>query len=306
MACAADVRAAAERIRPIARRTPVLTSRLFDAEARTHAFFKCEMFQRGGAFKIRGAANFLKQIPPADLPRGVVAFSSGNHAQAVAIAAAELGTTATIVMPNDAPAAKLAATRAYGAEVVLYDRLRDDREAIGRRIAQQTGATLVPPFDHEWTIAGQGTVALELLEEVPNLDAIVVPIGGGGLISGCSLIAKSMAPGIKVIGVEPEDANDTFLSLQAGHRVQIAPPETIADGLRTPQPGALTFPIIQQHVDEVVLVSDREIQYAQGFLASRLKIVAEPSGAVTAAAVLFRKLAPSIQRVGIVLSGGNV
>lgn len=306
MVTAADIRAASERIRPIARRTPVFTSRLFDAEARTHAHFKCEMFQRGGAFKIRGATNFLKQIPAADLPRGVVAFSSGNHAQAVAIAAAELGTRATLVMPNDAPAAKLAATRAYGAEVILYDRLREDREAIGRRISEGTGATLVPPFDHEWTIAGQGTTALELLEELPDLDAIVVPIGGGGLISGCSLIAKEMAPRIKVIGVEPEDANDTFLSLQAGHRVQIAAPETIADGLRSPQPGALTFPIIQEHVDEIVLVSETEIQSAQGFLASRLKIVVEPSGAVTAAAVLFGKLSPALQRVGVVLSGGNV
>jgi len=303
---AAGIRAAAERIRPIARRTPVMTSRLFDAAARTQAFFKCEIFQRGGAFKIRGATNFLKQIPAPDLPRGVVAFSSGNHAQAVAIAAAELGTRATIVMPDDAPPAKLGATRAYGAEVILYDRLRDDREAIGRRIAEDTGATLVPPFDHEWTIAGQGTVALELLEEVPNLDGIVVPIGGGGLISGCSVIAKAMAPHIKVIGVEPEDANDTFLSLQAGHRVRIDHPETIADGLRAPQPGVLTFPIIQQHVDEIILVSDREIQHAQAFLASRLKIVVEPSGAATAAAALSGKLAPSIRRAGIVLSGGNV
>jgi threonine dehydratase len=306
MVAAADVRAAAARIRPIARRTPVLTSRLFDAEAGTHACFKAEIFQRGGAFKIRGAANFLKQIPAADLPRGVVAFSSGNHAQAVSIAAAELGTRATIVMPQDAPPAKLAATRAYGAEVILYDRLRDDREAIGRRVAAETGATLVPPFDHEWTIAGQGTVALELLEEYPDLEAIVVPIGGGGLISGCSLIAKEIAPHIRVIGVEPEDANDTYLSLQAGRRVTIAAPETIADGLRAPQPGALTFPIIQQLVDEIVLVSDREIQQAQAFLASRLKIVVEPSGAATAAAVLTGKLAPSLARVGVVLSGGNV
>ena len=306
MVTASDVRSAAERIRGIARRTPVLTSRLFDAEAGVSAFFKCEMFQRGGAFKIRGAANFLRQIPAEDLGRGVVAFSSGNHAQAVAIAAAELGTRATIVMPADAPPSKLAATRAYGAEVILFDRLRDDREAIGRRVAGETGATLVPPFDHEWTIAGQGTAALELLEEMPGLDAIVVPIGGGGLISGCALIAKQVRPAIRVIGVEPEAANDTFLSLQAGRRVQIPPPDTIADGLRAPQPGAITFPIIQAHVDEIVLVSEDEIRAAQQFLATRLKIVAEPSGATPAAAVLMRKLAPSVKRAGVVLSGGNI
>jgi threonine dehydratase len=264
------------------------------------------MFQRGGAFKIRGATNFLRQIPHADIGRGVVAFSSGNHAQAVAIAARELGTNATIVMPLDAPVAKLAATRAYGARVVPYDRLRDDREALGRRIADETGAALVPPYDHPWTIAGQGTAALELLEETGGIDAIVAPIGGGGLISGCALIAKAMMPSIKVIGVEPETANDTFLSLQAGRRVQIPPTGTIADGLRAQMPGAVTFPIIQQHVDEIVLVSDEEIRAAQQFLASRLKIVAEPSGAASAAAALFGRLPAALRRVGVILSGGNV
>jgi len=302
----ADVQAAAERIRPIARRTPVLTSRLFDAEAWAGVFFKCEMFQRGGAFKIRGAVNFLRQIPDDDLPRGVVAYSSGNHAQAVAIAAREVGTPATLVMPLDAPKSKLEATRAYGASVITYDRQREDREAIGRGFAEDSGATLVPPFDHAWTIAGQGTAALELLDEVPDLDAIVVPVGGGGLISGCSIVARALRPGMRVIGVEPEDANDTYLSLQAGQRVRIPAPETIADGLRAPQPGELTFPIIQRNVDEIVLVSESEIECAQGFLASRLKIVAEPSGAVTAAAVLFRKLDPRLRRVGVILSGGNV
>jgi threonine dehydratase len=306
MVTAADVRSAAERIRGVARRTPVLTSRLFDAEAGVTAFLKCEMFQRGGAFKFRGAANFLRQMPPADLPRGVVAFSSGNHAQAVALAAAELGTRATIVMPTDAPAAKLAATRAYGAEVILYDRLREDREAIGKRISEETGATLVPPYDHEWTIAGQGTAALELLDEVPELDAIVVPIGGGGLISGCALIAKDLHPTIHVIGVEPAGANDTYLSVQAGRRVAVPQADTIADGLRAPQPGAITFPIIQRCVDEVVLVSDDEIRTAQQFLASRLKIVAEPSGATSAAAALTRRLPAGVRRVGLIVSGGNV
>jgi threonine dehydratase len=306
MVTAADVRGAAERIRGVARRTPVLTSRLFDAEAGAAAFFKCEMFQRGGAFKFRGASNFLRQMRASDLPRGVVAFSSGNHAQAVALAAAELGTRATIVMPNDAPAAKLAATRAYGAQVVMYDRLREDREAIGNKISSETGATLVPPYDHEWTIAGQGTAALELLEDMPELDAIVVPIGGGGLISGCAVIAKEVRPGIRVIGVEPEGANDTYLSVQAGRRVQVPNVDTIADGLRAPQPGVITFPIIQRSVDQVVLVSDDEIRAAQAFLASRLKIVAEPSGATSAAAVLTRRLPAGVRRVGVILSGGNV
>jgi threonine dehydratase len=301
-----DVQAAARRIAGLAHRTPVLTSRLFNRAAGVECWFKCENFQRGGAFKIRGAANFLRSIPPADLPRGVVAFSSGNHAQAVAIAAAELGTRATIAMPTDAPRAKLEATKAYGAEVVPYDRLRDDREAIGRKIAEETGATLVPPFDHEWIIAGQGTVAVELLEEVPDLDALVVCIGGGGLIAGCATAAKGLYPSIRVLGVEPEAANDTWLSLQAGERIEIPPPDTIADGLRPTRPGALTFPIVQRLVESVLLVSEEEIRDAVAFLASRMKIVAEPSGAATAAAVLHGKLPPGIRRIGVVISGGNM
>jgi threonine dehydratase len=306
MVTAEDVRTATERIGEIARRTPVMTSELFDALADVQAVFKCEMFQRGGSFKVRGASNFLLSMPEADRARGVVAFSSGNHAQGVAIAARRLEMKATIVMPQDAPPVKLAATRAYGAEVITYDRLRESREAIGKRLAEESGATLVPPYDHPWTIAGQGSVAVELLDEVRGLDAIIVPIGGGGLISGCSVWAKSAQPGIRVIGVEPEAANDTFLSLQAGQRVEIPIPDTIADGLRATKPGEITFPIIQQNVDEVILVTDEEIDAAQKFLASRMKIVAEPSGAVTAAAVLFRKLSPNLRRVGVVLSGGNV
>jgi threonine dehydratase len=300
------VQDAAARIAPLAHRTPVLTSRLFDAEARASCFFKCENFQRGGAFKIRGAANFLASMEKEDLPRGVVAFSSGNHAQAVAIAAAHAGTKAIIAMPHDAPASKLAATKAYGAEVVTYDRLRDDREAIGRRIAAETGCTLVPPFDHEWIIAGQGTAALELLEEVPDLDAIVVCIGGGGLLAGCATAAKGVRPDIRVFGVEPEAANDTYLSLRAGERIEIAPPETIADGLRPTKPGALTFPIMQRLVEDILLVTEDEIRAAQAFVQSRLKIVVEPSGAVPAAAVLHRKLPRGISKVGIIVSGGNV
>ncbi|MEO8129436.1 MAG: pyridoxal-phosphate dependent enzyme [Bryobacteraceae bacterium] len=306
MPVANDIREAAARIQPIARRTPVLTSHLVDAAMGLRCHFKCENFQRGGAFKIRGAANFLFSIPPADIGRGVVAFSSGNHAQAVAIAAAYKNTAATIVMPHDAPRAKLEATRAYGATVIQYDRLTEDREAIGARIAAEGGATLVPPFDHDWIIAGQGTAALELLEETPELDALVVPLGGGGLLSGTAIIAQAMRAGIRVFGVEPEAGNDYYLSRKAGKRVAIAPPETIADGLRSPMPGALTFPIIERLVEEIILVSDEEILGAMELLRSRMKIVVEPSGAVGAAACLFHKLPEGIRSAGIILSGGNL
>jgi threonine dehydratase len=301
-----DIREASARIQSIVKLTPVTRSHGFDREAKISAFFKCENFQTGGAFKIRGASNFIFSIPKADLPRGVVAFSSGNHAQAVAIAARSVGIPATLVMPADAPKSKLEATRAQGAKIVEYDRFLDDRAAIGARIAAETGATLVPPFDHPWIIAGQGTAALELLEEVPDLDALVAPIGGGGLMSGCSIAAKQLRPGIRVIGVEPEKGNDAFLSLQAGKRIEVPPPDTIADGLRTPVPGALTFPILQKNVEQVVLVSDDEIRAAVKFLLTRLKILVEPSGAVGAAAALSGKLPAGLGRVGIVLSGGNV
>jgi len=301
-----DIQAASERIRPIAKRTPVMRSRSFDEAAGITAFFKCENLQTGGAFKIRGAANFLRSIPKADLSRGVVAFSSGNHAQAVAIAARDLGIKATLVMPEDAPKAKLAATRAQGPEIIIYDRFTQDRAAIGAKISAETGATLVPPFDHPWIVAGQGTTALELLEEVPDLDSIVVPIGGGGLMSGCSIAAKHMRPGIRVIGVEPATANDAALSLAASKRIEIAPPDTIADGLRVPQLGELTFSIIHKNVERVVLVTDDEIREAVKWLLLRMKILVEPSGAATAAAAMFGKLPPGLGRVGIVLSGGNV
>jgi threonine dehydratase len=262
--------------------------------------------QTGGAFKIRGASNFVAQLTQEQLSRGVVAYSSGNHAQAVAIAARNAGARATLVMPLDAPRNKMEATRAQGARIVSYNRFTEDRTALGKRIADETGAVLVPPFDHPWTIAGQGTTALELLEEIPDLDALVVPIGGGGLISGCSIAAQGMKPGIRVIGVEPEGADDTFLSLAAGRRIEIPVPETIADGLRSPMPGELTFPIIQRNVEQVLLVSDQEIRHAVKFLLTRLKILVEPSGAVSVAAVLFGKLPPGVGRVGVVISGGNV
>jgi threonine dehydratase len=302
----ADVQRAAERIRPTAKRTPVMTSRSFDSAAGVTAFFKCENLQTGGAFKIRGASNFIFSIPEERLASGVVAYSSGNHAQAVAIAAQFKGIPATLVMPTDAPRAKMEATRARGARIVTHDRIKEDRRAIGEAIAKETGATLVPPYDHPWTIAGQGTAALELLTDEPDLDTLVAPVGGGGLMSGCSIAAKYLRPSIRIIGAEPEMANDTFLSFAAGERVRIPPPQTIADGLMSNIPGELTFPILRKNVERIVTVTEDEIRETLKFLLLRLKILVEPSGAVSAAAVLFRKLPEGVGRVGIVLSGGNV
>lgn len=301
-----QIRAAAERIRPIAKRTPVMTSASFDAAAGVNAFFKCENFQKGGAFKIRGASNFIFSIPQDRLPKGVVAHSSGNHAQAVAIAAEFAGIPATLVMPEDAPRSKLEGTRAHGAKIVTYDRFTGNREAISARIAEETGATVVPPYDHPWTIAGQATAAKELIEEVPDLDAIAVCVGGGGLSSGSSISAHFLHPQIRMFGIEPELANDTYLSFAAGERVKIDTPPTIADGLRSTSPGELTFPILRQHLEQMLLVSEDEIRAAMKFLMMRMKIVVEPSGAVSAAAVLFHKLPAGIRRVGVILSGGNV
>lgn len=301
-----QIREARERIREMIRRTPVETSRSFDEQAGCQVFFKCENLQRGGAFKIRGAANFILQLAPEQLRRGVVAYSSGNHAQAVAIAARRAGAPATLVMPADAPRSKVQATQAQGARIVPYDRLRQKREAIGEALAQRTGATLVPPFDHPWIIAGQGTAALELLEEVPELDALVAPLGGGGLLSGCAIAARTLRPNIRIFGAEPEDANDWQLSLAAGRRVEIPPPNTAADGLRATQPGELTFSILRRQLETVALVSEAEIRGAMRFLLTRLKILVEPSGAVAAAALLYRKLPQDVASVGVILSGGNV
>ena len=301
-----EIREAAARIAPVARRTPVMTSRTFNSLAGVEAYFKCENLQTGGAFKIRGGANAVFRLKPEQQVRGVVAYSSGNHAQAVAIAARHAGIPATIVMPEDAPAAKVDATRGYGARVVFYDRMREDRVEIGTRIAGETGSSIIPPFDHPDVIAGQGTAALELLEEVADLDTLVVCIGGGGLISGCATAASELKPGIRIFGVEPADGNDTFLSLEAGSRIEIPQPATIADGLRAPSPGKLTFPIIQKLVAKVVLVTDDEIRAAMRFFLLRMKLVVEPSGAVAAAALLHRKLPADIGRVGVVISGGNV
>jgi threonine dehydratase len=301
-----SIRAAAERIRPLAKRTPVMTSRSIDQRAGVNVFFKCENFQRGGAFKIRGASNLVFSIPPEELSKGVVAFSSGNHAQATAIAAMHVGAPATIVMPEDAPRSKMDATRDMGARILTYNRFRDDREAVAARVLEEQGGTLVPPYDHPLVIAGQGTAALELLEEQPDLDALVVCVGGGGLISGCATIAKSIDPNIRVFGVEPELANDTWQSLRKGERVTIPPPDTIADGLRSPSPGKLTFPIIQELVESIVLVTDDEIRATVRFILERMKILVEPSGAVAAAALMFGKLPPGIRNAGAIISGGNV
>lgn len=301
------VREAADRIRPLARRTPVMTSRSIDNRAGMKVFFKCENLQTGGAFKIRGASNLVLSIPPEDLPRGVVAFSSGNHAQATAIAAKHVGAPATIVMPEDAPRSKMEATRDRGARIVTYDRFRDDREAIAAGVLEETRGTLVPPFDHPLIMAGQGTAAMELLEDAaPDLDALVVCVGGGGLLAGSATIAKAMRPDIRVFGVEPELANDTWQSFAKGERVTIPPPDTIADGLRSPAPGKLTFPVIQRHVEQMFLVTEDEIRATMRFLLERMKILVEPSGAVAAAAVLFGKLPADVRSAGVVISGGNV
>jgi len=302
-----DVRAAAQRLRGRIHRTPVIACQSFDDASGYRVFFKCENLQRAGAFKIRGALNKLLTLGPAELARGVVAYSSGNHAQGVALAARMVGTSAVICMPTDAPALKLEATKNYGAEVVFYDRQKDDRAAVAQSIVERTGRVLVPPYDDYAIMAGQGTAALELFEDVPSLDALVTPIGGGGLMAGCSTVARSLVPGIAVVGVEADTANDTYLSLRKGERVTIPPPPTIADGIRVTSPGALTFPILRANLTEVSLVTDAEIVVGVRFLALRARIVVEPTGAVGAAAVLAGKLPVARgARVGVVLSGGNI
>jgi threonine dehydratase len=301
-----DVRAAQARLRGVAHVTPVATSRTLDARSGRSVFLKCENLQRGGAFKFRGAYNTIHQLPDDARQRGVLAFSSGNHAQGVALAAQLLGTQAVICMPNDAPAVKVAATRGYGAEIVFYNRLTDDREAFARRIANERGMSLVPPYDDPRIMAGAGTAALELIEAEPELDAVLVPIGGGGLIAGSAVAIHGMAPSVQVIGVEPAGADDTLQSLRAGERVSIPPPGTIADGLRVVRPGALTFPVVQRHVADILVVSDDEIRAALRFAIERPKLVIEPSGAVPLAALLAGRLPSVAHRVGLIVSGGNI
>ena len=300
-----DVRAAASRLDGVANRTPIFTSRTLDERTGTSVHVKAECFQRGGAFKFRGAYNKISSLPVDARGRGVLAYSSGNHAQAVAIAARLLGTTATIVMPEDAPPAKLEATRGYGAEIVSYDRWTEDREEIGRRLAGERGVELVRPYDDPLVMAGQGTAALELLEDVPELNVLVVPVGGGGLIAGCATVAKALRPSVRVVGVQPVAGDDTRRSLASGKRVRIEVPKTIADGLQAPEPGELTFEVNRALVDEVVTVADDEILEAMAFLFDRLKLVTEPSGAVGIAALLAGRVAQR-GRVGVVISGGNV
>jgi threo-3-hydroxy-L-aspartate ammonia-lyase len=301
-----DILQAAQRIQGVANRTPVLTSRTANDLAGTQLFFKCENFQRMGAFKFRGAYNALAQFSESQKKRGVCAFSSGNHAQGIALSAQILGMPAAIVMPLDSPAVKMAATRGYGAEVITYDRYKEDRIAIGQKLADERGMTLIPPYDHAHVMAGQGTAALELLEEVGQLDTLLVCLGGGGLISGCAVAAKHLNPKIRVIGVEPEAGNDAQQSKRAGKIVKIDTPKTIADGAQTQFVGQLTFPVIQELVDDIVTVSDAQLIEAMRFAASRMKMVIEPTGGLAMAAAMQGAVDVKGQRVGIIISGGNI
>jgi threonine dehydratase len=300
------IEAAAERLRGHAHLTPVLTSATLNERVGAEVFLKCESFQRAGAFKFRGAYNTIACLTADQRRRGVATYSSGNHGQAVSLAAREFGVPAAILMPADAPASKVAAVRSYGGEVVTYDRYTEDRKALGEALAAAGGMALIPPYEHPDVIAGQGTVGLELLAQAPSLDALVAPLGGGGLMAGVATAARSGRPDIKVIGVEPAAGNDHAQSLAAGERVRIPMPRTIADGLAVDSPGELTFSINRRLVDEVVLVTDDEIVAAMGFLFDRMKIVVEPSGAASIAALLSGRLPLAGLRVGVVISGGNV
>ncbi|MFI0037872.1 threo-3-hydroxy-L-aspartate ammonia-lyase [Streptomyces mutabilis] len=301
-----DVQDAAARLDGIAHRTPVLTSRTLDALVGAEVYVKCENFQRVGAFKFRGAYNAASRLPAGQLARGIAAYSSGNHAQAVALAARELGTTAVVLMPEDAPRAKREATAGYGAEIVTYDRYTQDRTALGEALAEERGLALIPPYDHPHVIAGQGTAALELLEETGALDTLVVPVGGGGLVAGSATAAKALHPGIRVVGVEPEAGDDTKRSLDRGERVTVPVPRTIADGQALPTPGEITFAVNRRLVDAIALVGDDEIVAAMRFAFERLKIVLEPSGATALAALMAGRLEHRPRRVGVIASGGNV
>ncbi len=299
-----DVAAAARRLEGHANRTPVLTSRTVDEALGAKVFFKCENFQRMGAFKFRGAFNALAQFDARQRQAGVVAFSSGNHAQAIALAARLLGMPATIVMPHDAPAAKVAATQGYGGKLVFYDRYTEDREAIGARLAEQQGMTLIPPYDHPHVIAGQGTAAKELFDEVGPLDALFVCLGGGGLLSGSALATRALSPKTKLYGVEPEAGNDGQRSFRSGTIVHIDTPQTIADGAQTQHLGKITFEIIRREVDDIFTASDAELIDAMRFFAERMKMIVEPTGCLGFAAA--RQQTVNGQRVGVIVSGGNV
>lgn len=300
-----EIRDAAARLAGVAHRTPVLHSRTLDELVGAEVLIKCENFQRIGAFKFRGAYNAISRLPLEQLAKGVAAYSSGNHAQAVALAARELGSSAVILLPEDTPQSKVDATRGYGAEITTYDRYTGDRVAIGEALAAERGLAMIPPYEHPHVIAGQGTAALELLDDVGSLDALVVPVGGGGLIAGSSTAAKALQPSIRVVGVEPAAGDDTKRSLEQGKRVQIPVPRTIADGQAAEIPGELTFSINRRLVDDIALVTDDAIRDAMRFAFERLKIVVEPSGATGLAALLSGQLS-SVRRVGVIISGGNI
>jgi len=297
---------ARERLAGVARRTPVLTSRQINERTGGEIFFKAENLQRAGAFKFRGAYNKLASLPPDVRRAGVLAYSSGNHAQAVALSSRLFGIPAVIVMPADAPRIKVEATRGYGAEVVFYDRYTENRVEIGEQLCHKRGLAMVPPYDDYQVMAGAGTATLELLEEVPDLDDLVVCCSGGGLIAGAAVTARQLRPSIRLLGVEPESGNDTRLSLERGQRVEIPVPRTIADGLAVNTPGQLTFPIVRELVNDILLVSDSELIQTIRFILERMKVLVEPSGAAGAAAVLHQKTGVRGRRVGVILSGGNV
>ncbi|EOZ9391039.1 threo-3-hydroxy-L-aspartate ammonia-lyase [Enterobacter cancerogenus] len=301
-----DVAAAAERIEGYANKTPVMTSRTVNEEFSAEVFFKCENFQRMGAFKFRGAMNALCQFSPEQRAAGVVAFSSGNHAQAIALSARLLGIPATIVMPHDAPATKVAATKVYGGNVVVYDRYTEDREQIGRDLAEKHGLTLIPPYDHPHVLAGQGTAAKELIEEIGSLDVLFVCLGGGGLLSGSALAARHLSPDCVIYGVEPEAGNDGQQSFRKGEIVHIDTPKTIADGAQTQHLGQYTFPLIQQNVNDILTVSDSELIASMKFMAARMKIVVEPTGCLSFAAARAMKSELAGKKIGVIISGGNV
>ena len=300
-----DIEAAADRLEGVVHRTPAMTSRTLDERARAKVVLKCESFQRTGAFKIRGAYNALTQLSEEDRRRGVLTYSSGNHAQAAALAGGLLHIDVAIIMPSDAPATKLEATRGYGGNVILYDRNETTREELSAAMAENTGRTVVPPYDHPHIVAGQGTVAKELLEDAGELDLLLVPCGGGGLLSGCALSADALSPGCRVVGVEPENAADATASFHTGQLHQVDNPETIADGARTPHLGRVTFPLIRRYAHNMVTVSDTSVVAAMRFLWERMKLVVEPTGALAVAALLERKV-PQADRIGVVISGGNV
>jgi threonine dehydratase len=301
-----DIEQAAERIAGAAHRTPVLTSRTADQLAGAQLFFKCENLQRMGAFKFRGAYNAIARFTDEQRRAGVLTYSSGNHAQAIALSASLVSIKSAIIMPHDAPALKVRATKGYGGEVIVYDRYKENREEIGRRLAQERGMTLIPPYDHPDVICGQGTAAKELIEEAGQLDVLLVPLGGGGLLAGCALAATHLSPGCKIIGVEPEAGNDGQQSLRSGQVVDIGVPQTIADGAQTSHLGQHNFEVIRRLVDDIVTVSDAQLVETMKFFAERMKMVVEPTGCLAAAAALHGAYPVAGKKVGILISGGNV